>query len=202
MNIKYCRTWFTRLIALVCLTQSSMLCAAEEVYQLSAYDKISISVYGEPDLQTEQSVTDDGVVFLPLLGAVNVGGKTVAQASKFIESELVNKEFLRKPNVTISIEEFFPKIITVMGEVHNPGTIELAPGLNGIPVQVAIAQAGGFMNGAKSSEVLITRAQVPEGEGHLLVVDVGDILSKQTGKIVAPVMVMSSDVVFVPRRVF
>jgi len=174
---------------------------AKPVYLLAPFDKISVSVYGEPDLSTQQRISDSGTAQIPLIGEVDIGGKTVSQAARSIETEFVSQEFLRKPVVTISIEEFAPKVLTVMGEVNEPGSITLAPGINGVPIQIAVAEAGGFKNTAKTGEVSVTRAQ-PEGdEASVVVVDVDQMLSKANAT-EAPFMVRPGDVVFVPRRVF
>jgi polysaccharide export outer membrane protein len=174
---------------------------SEFVYRLSPFDKVSISVYGEPDLATEQLITDEGAVFLPLLGAVNIEGKTVAEASKQIENAFVDQKYLRKPVVTISIEEFAPKVVTVLGEVNDPGTIELARGTSGTTIQMAVAQAGGFKNTAKTNAVVITRAKASAAGSKSQVVDVDDMISKSREGDV-PLLLKAGDVVFVPRRVF
>lgn len=79
------------------------------IYRLSPFDKISVSVYGEPDLSSEQLISDSGTAFIPLIGPVKVGGKTVNEASKLIEKAFKEQEYLRRPLVTISIEKFSPK---------------------------------------------------------------------------------------------
>lgn len=172
------------------------------VYRLAPFDKVSISVYGEPDLETKQHISDSGMAHMPLIGAVELGGKTIAEASEMIEREFVAQEYLRKPAVTINIEEFAPKLLTVMGEVNDPGTVVLAPGVNGVPIQIAVAEVGGFKNTAKTSEVSVTRAN-PEGEeASTVIVNVDNILSKSTVENQPPFVVRAGDVVFVPRRVF
>jgi len=175
--------------------------AESSVYLLAPFDKISVSVYGEPDLSTQQRLADDGTAHIPLIGEVEIGGMTVSQAAKRIEKEFVSQEYLRKPVVTISIEEFAAKVLTVMGEVNEPGSITLSPGVNGVPIQIAIAEAGGFKNTAKTGEVSVTRAR-PEGEeASTLVVDVDEMLRRSSAS-EPPLMVRPGDVVFVPRRVF
>jgi len=192
---------FSALAVSVLLASTPALFGGEYVYRLSPFDKVSISVYGEPDLKSEQLITDEGAVFLPLLGAVNIEGKTVAEASKQIEKAFVEAEYLRKPVVTISIEEFAPKVVTVLGEVNEPGTIELARGTSGTTIQMAVAQAGGFKNAAKTNAVVLTRANPKSEETKSQVIDVDDIISdKNTDE--QPLLLEAGDVIFVPRRVF
>jgi polysaccharide export outer membrane protein len=170
------------------------------VYRLAAFDKISISVYGEPDLSCQQLVSDNGTVFVPLLGPVAVGGLTVSEASELIERSFVEEEYLRKPVVTISIEEFAPKVVTVLGEVEDPGSVVIPPGRNGLPIQIAIAEAGGFTGTAKSTAVNVTRSDPASSRESSREVNVDRILQSRDGS--DAFIVHAGDVVFVPRRVF
>ena len=67
-------------------------------------DKLVISVYGQPDLVSQQRISDEGTVSIPLLGEMTIGGLTVSKAQKFIEAALIERRFLVSPVVTISIE--------------------------------------------------------------------------------------------------
>ena len=178
--------------------------AGKIVYRLSAFDRIKITVYGEKDLSTEQLITDNGMVFMPLVGPVKVGGQTISGAAQMITQALISQEYLRKPVVTISIESFSPKVVTVLGEVNKPGSIEVPPGQNGLPIEIAIAQAGGFTGTAKTTDVMITRAGTAQKKGHSSVVNVEKILRSKNGRGNSGnrVVVHPDDVVFVPRRVF
>lgn len=177
--------------------------ATDVVYKLSPFDLLRVTVYGEEDLESEQRISDKGMLSVPLVGEVPVGGLTVSEASKEIERSFVENQYLRNPIVTISIKEFAPKVVTVLGEVESPGSIEIPPGRNGIPIQIAIAGAGGFTGTAKTAEVNITRAAALTGEKVSVVVNVDKIL-KSSGKNVPQdgYLVRPDDVVFVPRRVF
>ncbi len=172
------------------------------VYRLSSFDKISISVYGEPDLSCQQLVSDAGMVFIPLLGPVQVGGLTVSEASVLIEQSFIEQQYLRKPVVTISIEEFAPKLVTVLGEVERPGSVVIPPGRNGLPIQIAIAEAGGFTGVAKSAEVNVTRSDPDSSRESRHVVNVDKILQSSGNRADSAFTVRDGDVVFVPRRVF
>jgi len=175
----------------------------ELVYELSSFDKLRITVYGEPDLSTEQLISDSGEVSIPLLGSVKVSGLPVPQAAKLIERLYVEKEFLRNPVVTISLEQFASKSVSILGEVENVGSIEIPPGRTGLPIEIAIAGAGGFSGSAKTTEVIVTRLSPGSGESNKVVVNVDEILQSKgrsgddEGFILRP-----GDVVFVPRRVF
>jgi polysaccharide export outer membrane protein len=54
-----------------------------------------------------------------------VGGDTVAQAKQRIEDKFRNDGILKNPQITIDVEQFATTSVTVMGEVQNPGKVEL-----------------------------------------------------------------------------
>ncbi|WPJ97364.1 polysaccharide biosynthesis/export family protein [Coraliomargarita algicola] len=175
------------------------------IYKLAPFDMLMISVYGQPDLSSEQRVTDQGSISVPLLGEVSVGGLTVSQAQKQIEEAFIEQRYLVKPVITISIEAFSPKVITVLGEVTNPGSIEIPHGRNGLPIQIAIAQAGGFTGAAAKTNVKITRANTDATttEPKNDTVNISAILeSEGDEKLRSPYFVMPDDIIFVPRRLF
>ena len=175
----------------------------EVVYKLSPFDLLKVTVYGEKDLDSEQRISDKGMLSVPLVGEVSVGGLTVSAAAQKIERSFVEQEYLRNPIVTISIKDFAPKVVTVLGEVESPGSIEIPPGRNGIPVQIAIAEAGGFTGTAKTTEVNVTRATAVSGSRSRAVVNVDKILkSKGSSAGASGFFVYPDDVIFVPRRVF
>jgi protein involved in polysaccharide export with SLBB domain len=177
--------------------------AVEVVYKLSPFDLLRVTVYGEKDLESEQRISDKGMLSVPLVGEVPVGGLTVSEAAKKIERSFVEQQYLRHPIITISIKEFAPKIVTVLGEVESPGSIEIPPGRNGIPVQIAIAGAGGFTGTAKTTEVNVTRAAAITGQRGRAVVNVDEMLkSKGSSASNSVFLVFPDDVIYVPRRVF
>jgi polysaccharide export outer membrane protein len=164
---------------------------------------LKVTVYGEKDLDSEQRISDKGMLSVPLIGEVPVGGLTVSAAAQKIERSFVEQQYLRNPIITISIKEFASKVVTVLGEVESPGSIEIPPGRNGIPVQIAIAGAGGFTGTAKTTEVNVTRAAAVAGSSGRAVVNVDKILkSKGSSAPKSGFLVYPDDVIFVPRRVF
>lgn len=173
----------------------------EVVYTLSPFDLVSFSVYGEEDLESRQRISDKGYLSVPLLGDVAVGGLSVADASARIEKEFIQQEYLRKPIVTLSIEEFSPKVVTVLGEVEEPGSIEIPPGRNGIPLQIAIAGAGGLTGTAKVSDVRVT-SKTEDGKKIDLKVNLDRLLEARKSDEDQIYYVYPDDIVFVPRRVF
>ena len=87
------------------------------VYLLSPMDTLVISVYGQPDLISQQRISDEGTVSIPLLGEMAIGGLTVSKAQKSIEAALIERRFLVSPVVTISIEASLAKGLVPSGSI-------------------------------------------------------------------------------------
>ena len=86
---------------------------------------LNVQVYDEADLSAHVRVDKDGNINLPFLKTVNVGGDTVAEARQKIEDKFRNDGILKNPQITIEVEQFATTSVTVMGEVQNPGKVEL-----------------------------------------------------------------------------
>lgn len=86
---------------------------------------LNIMVYDEPDLSAHVRVDNDGNIYLPFLKTLHVGGDTVAQAQQRIEEGFRSGGILKNPQITIDVEQFATTSVTVMGEVSNPGKVEL-----------------------------------------------------------------------------
>ncbi|MFX8938113.1 polysaccharide biosynthesis/export family protein, partial [Acinetobacter baumannii] len=63
---------------------------------------------------------------VPLVGAVKVGGLTVAAASSLIEKKLGEK-YLKSPQVAINVMAQFDKLVSVEGQVTKAGAYPVMP---------------------------------------------------------------------------
>lgn len=129
--------------------------AIGSVYRISPNDLIHIKVYQEDDLETKLRVSADGSATFPLLGAVQLGGKSVDEATALIRRELA-RDYLVNPQVTLVVLEYSKKRFTVLGQVQKPGSFEI-PSEEVVYFPQAIALAGGFTRIAKKSKVSVTR---------------------------------------------
>lgn len=99
--------------------------ATPDNYVLGAGDEIIIDVWGNSQMTEQATVTPDGKVFVPNVGPVNVGGFTVAEATKRLRSSLATiYEGLRDGSVQmkISLSTIRSIQVNVMGEVAASGT--------------------------------------------------------------------------------
>ena len=105
---------------------------------LDAGDRLTVTVFGQPDMSGVFQIDGDGNVELPIVGAVPVGQLTTKNAQKRIEDRL-SDGYILHPAVSIVISERRP--VYVVGDVKAPGTF---PFRNGSTVMNAVAQAGGY----------------------------------------------------------
>jgi len=101
---------------------------------------LSMSIYGVPEMTTELRVDAKGFVTIPLIGGVHVAGETLPQAQEVIAKALDEQEILKKPQVQLDVVQYASTSVSVLGEVHSPGKVQvLAPA----PLGDVLALAGG-----------------------------------------------------------
>lgn len=151
-------------------------------------DAVEVKVFGEPELGGAAKVRSDGTVALPLVGLVEVRGKTPEQAAAII-AEAYSKGYLRNPQVNVTVTAFNSKRFYVLGAVNSPGVFPYEYDMNALR---AVIMAGGFQQGASRNSVLITR-QV-NGREVRMEVPVDDIGQGRARN----VPVFPGDIIYVP----
>jgi len=86
---------------------------------------LNIVVYDEPDFSGPTRVDNEGNLNVPFLKPVHVAGTTVVEAKVALEKAFKDQGILRNPQVTIDVQQFASTTATVIGEVQNPGKVEL-----------------------------------------------------------------------------
>ena len=135
-------------------------------YELSPGDSVSIAVFREPDLATQQRLSRDGTINFPLLGVIRLSGKNTNEAAALIVN-LLSKGYLVHPQVTVSVVDYAKIKFTILGQVSNPGAFDI-PGDQSIDILSAIARAGGFTRLANSSNVIVRRTVNGQEETYKL----------------------------------
>jgi len=170
------------------VTFSSLLFAVEN--PLGSGDMLRISVYGNPDLNTETRVTNSGMINFPLIGEVSVADKGVPEAEKLIAKQLEDMGFLRQPQVNIVVTQFSSLQVSILGDVYKPGRIPLDKPTTLTDI---LAQAGGITpNGSD----LISVISVVEGKSSKREFDLRDVLNNRDDDI----RVSPSDIIYVHGR--
>lgn len=170
------------------------------VYRITTNDIIRIGVFQEPDLDMIARVDVKGMVNLPLIGQIKVINYTIPEAESAIESAYQSGRFLRNPQVTISIQEYTPREVSIQGQVRNPGRYPL-PIEQTMSLLELVTRAQGFTDTAKGTAVSVTRVNA-DGTKEVFTVDVESLIkgrdrakAKDSSLILLP-----GDIVYVPER--
>jgi len=164
-------------------------------YRLSPRDVIEIKVYRQPDLETRARISEKGIITMPLLGAIKLGGKTVAEARAIIQDSLA-ADYLVDPQVSVAVLEYAKRLFTVMGEVQRPGSYEMPP-QETVNVLQGIAMAGGYTRLGSPGKVTVQRYE--GGQKKVYRVDANAIAANER---VEPFVLRPGDTVTVGERFF
>lgn len=136
-------------------------------YRLGAGDSIGVQVYQSPDLSVDARVSESGVISYPLVGSVQLGGLTIAEAEKKIADALRTGGFVKVPQVNIVLRQVRGNQVAVLGQVSRPGRFPLET--FNTRVSDMLAAAGGVT--ATGDDVLIVTGQ-REGKPFRKVIDI------------------------------
>ena len=123
-------------------------------YLIGAFDKLTIDVFGIEELSKKEVQTDaGGRISFPLAGIVDTAGLTPAEVEEVLEQRLRGR-FVRDPQVTVNLKEAVSQVITVDGQVREPG---LYPVVGRMTLMRAVATAKGTDEFAKLEDVVVFR---------------------------------------------
>lgn len=134
-------------------------------YHVERGDVLQVTVYDHPELTNPSgsnnnnvdnsgiTVENDGTIYYPYIGKVQVAGRTVDEIRETIASPL--GEFITTPQISVRVVRFNAKRAYVTGQVNEPGPQPIT----NVPLTVldAIARAGGLSADANWHEVLLSR---------------------------------------------
>jgi polysaccharide export outer membrane protein len=147
-------------------------------YRISQQDILQISVFQVNDLNSAVQVSQDGNITLPLIGKVQVAGRTTSETEQILASKLREK-YLQSPQVSVSVKTY-GKRITISGEVKGPRVL---PDDGGTTLTQGIANSGGVSDLGNSQRVHIARSRDQHVQDEIYNLD--DI---QAGKVADPLL--------------
>lgn len=170
------------------------------VHTLALADRVRIAVFQEDDLTSLSRVDARGRVNLPLIGEIAIGGMTVVEAQAAIENAYKDGRFLRNPQVTVSVEEYAPREVSIQGRIRNAGRYSL-PIESTLTVVELVTKAGGIDDIGKGSAVTVTRI-MPDGTRKVFTVDVDSVIKgrKDSKSDDSTMLLQPGDIVYVPER--
>jgi polysaccharide biosynthesis/export protein len=160
-------------------------------YVLQPQDVVRVHVFQEDEInkQGEVSLSGESTVTLPLVGVVNLRGKTVRQAEDAIRTQL--ETYLVKPQVAVFVIKYSDRSVSIIGAVNSAGRIQF-PQERGLSILEAISLAGGHSRLADLKRVKLTR------KGETKEINVDEIMKRGAQD---PHQLEVGDVIFVPERI-
>ncbi|MBE9146619.1 polysaccharide export protein [Planktothrix mougeotii LEGE 06226] len=165
-------------------------------YRLGPGDQLYIDVFINGQRSNDLSVstttvTPDGAILLPLIGAIRVQDATLEQ----VQSTLVNRlnSYVKNPQVNLSLLTQRPVRVTITGEVARPGFYPLASP----ELPVALTTAQGTTTAADLRMVKIRRALA---NGQVVETEVDLLTPLLLGVRPADVLLEDGDVIIVPSQ--
>ena len=148
--------------------------AADNDYIMCPGDQLQVVVYRHTDISsplnsTPYTVRPDGKVTFPLIGDIDVTGKTVTEFTRQLEASLA--EYLVRPQVSVNILKLGTTRVYVLGEVKKPGLYELEKSHR---VLDALGKAEGFTEKAAKKKIFLIR----KGAEKPVLVNINNFLKK------------------------
>lgn len=123
-------------------------------YRIGPFDKLTVDVFQVPELSDRQvQAAPDGSIAFPLIGSVEAAGMTTDELAAMVAARL-RESFVKNPQVTISLEQTVSQVVTIDGDVNEPG---LYPVVGRMTLRKAIASAKGAKATARLGRVAIYR---------------------------------------------
>lgn len=122
-------------------------------YRIGPQDVLDISVFQVQDLSRTVQVGDSGMISMPLIGEVKAAGQTPQSLERTLVARY-GAQYVRSPQISVSIKEFNSQRITLDGAFKKPG---IFPYRGNITLVQAVANAGNFDSDVSDQTVLIFR---------------------------------------------
>jgi len=181
-----------RAAALACGLLAALTATAQPRETLGAGDAVRVSVFQNPDFNTETRLSEGGTIVFPLIGEVNFSGLTPAQAGTRVADALKRGKYIVNPQVTVQLVTVRSRQVSVLGQVARPGKYPLDD--NASKLTDILALAGGITpTGTDEVSVLLTR----DGKTQTRVVDVPTMV--RTGDTKANFDIQGGDTIYVQR---
>jgi polysaccharide export outer membrane protein len=155
--------------------------------QLGPLDLLQVKVLGVEELDRRTRIAVDGTLNLPLIGPVPAAGLTIDALERDIARRLADG-YVRDPQVSVFVEEFRSRRMSVSGAVRAPGTFEI---LRPTTLLEALTLAGGVLSEEAAPRVQIVRPARPEP------IEI-DRLALQSGQLERNLSIEPGDLVHVP----
>jgi polysaccharide export outer membrane protein len=162
----------------------------EPQYRLYPGDELDVAIPSAPELNKTVVVQPDGRVMLPLVAPQMAAGHSALELQQELSQAYASQ--LLRPDVSVIVRAR-PVQVFVGGEVGKPGVYDMPGDMDSLR---AVIVAGGFVSGAKRSQVVIIRRS-RDGRPMMRTVDLDKPLKDPTSVDLVPLR--RFDIVYVPK---
>jgi polysaccharide biosynthesis/export protein len=113
-----------RMIVLCAALAAAPALSAQEAYEIGPGDILRIVVMGQPEMSGEMPVDAEGMLAFPLLGKVKASDMPVKDLERKL-TRLLADGYLRRPDISVAVQEYRSQRVYVTGEVARPGVYAL-----------------------------------------------------------------------------
>ncbi len=163
-------------------------------YKIEPGDAFDVSFELNPEFNQTVSVQPDGFISLRAAGDVQVAGQTVPEVTTTIKNAY--GKILNEPIVSVVLKDFQKPFFIADGQVGHPGKYDLR---GEVSLTEAVAMAGGFLDTAKHSKVLLYR-KAAQGWYAAEVFDIKKM--EKRGSLKEDPTLHAGDMVYVPKNTF
>jgi polysaccharide export outer membrane protein len=178
------------LLALAVAPLAARAQGGDSTYRVGPRDLLSVRVDEDEKLNGDRRVSETGTVNLPLLGDVQVLGKTTVEITQIVK-KLLEDKYMQRASVDVQVVEFRSRPISVIGAVKAPGNL----GFSGHwTVLEAITAAGGVTDLHGNVIYVLRRAE--NGLTDQVEIDLDDLLVRGDQRVNIPIF--ANDLINVP----
>lgn len=164
-------------------------------YVLQPQDLLRVIIFKEDNLARDVRITKEYAVQLPLIGSVDLRGKTLRQAEDLVR-ELYERDYLIDPQVNLTVVEYSSRTVNVLGAVNSPGVV-VFPQEQGLTLIDAISRAGAFSRLADRRKIKLTRT-LADGRTENYVINADNLIEGSSNQ---AWFLQPNDVIYVPERI-
>ena len=157
-----------------------------QAYVVGPGDVFSFNIWGGMEMQLPVTVSPEGILLVPSVGAIEVDGETLVEVQKLVLDAAAPR--YKNSEVTLTLESLRFFRVHVVGEVKFPGTYiaQAVDRISGL-----IVEAGGVTDWAWKRKIELRQ---PNGE-----IDIFDLdLFEREGNLEQDLFVNGGDVIYVP----
>jgi polysaccharide export outer membrane protein len=170
--------------------QKPALPVATTEYLIGEDDVLQIGVWQNPDLDQEVIVRPDGKISFPLIGDIQASGLSITALDQELTRRL--KEYIKLPEVSISIKKIGGSRVVILGQVSTPGVYSVAGKKT---IAEALGMAGGFTRDAVPSSTVLIRGGLNAPNAQRI-----NLSKLFKGDLGQNIVLQSQDIIFVPRK--